>query len=52
MGGMSKPQVLILQHVPWEQPGRILQNLEDLDLGYQILSIVDRKKPDLPDFRD
>ncbi len=52
MGGMSKPQVLILQHVPWEQPGRILQNLEDLDLGYQILSIVDRKKPDLPDFKD
>ena len=52
MGDMSKPQVLILQHVPWERPGRILQNLEDLDLGYQILSIVDQKKPDLPDFKD
>ncbi|NMN00777.1 GMP synthase [Bifidobacterium sp. DSM 109958] len=52
MGAMSEPQVLILQHVPWERPGRILQNLEDLGLGYQILSIVDRKKPDLPDFKD
>ncbi|KAA8815207.1 GMP synthase [Bifidobacterium callitrichos] len=44
------PQVLVLQHVPWEKPGRILTNLEDLGLDYQILNIVDEKKPDLPSF--
>ena len=49
MGGMT-PQVLVLQHVPWEKPGRILTNLEDLGINYQVLSIVDEKKPDLPSF--
>ena len=29
---MATPQVLILQHVPWERPGRILSNLEDIGL--------------------
>ena len=43
-------QVLILQHVPWEKPGRILTNLEDLGLTTQTLNVVDVKKPDLPDF--
>lgn len=50
MESMTTPQVLILQHVPWEKPGRILTNLEDLDLPTQTLTIVDQKKPDLPDF--
>lgn len=49
-GGMTAPQVLILQHAPWEQPGRILASLEDLNLETTTLSIVDEKKPDLPDF--
>ena len=49
---MTAPQVLILQHVPWEQPGRILANLEDLGVPTATLSIVDAKKPDLPDFDD
>ena len=47
---MSTPQVLIMQHVPWEKPGRILANLEDLGLETQTLNVVDVKKPDLPDF--
>ena len=29
---MATPQVLYLQHVPWERPGRILSNLEDIGL--------------------
>ncbi len=48
--GMTSPQVLIVQHVPWEKPGRILDNLEDLDLPTEIVNIVDQKKPDLPSF--
>jgi GMP synthase-like glutamine amidotransferase len=47
---MATPQVLILQHVPWERPGRILSSLEDLDMGTLTMNIVDQKKPDLPDF--
>ncbi|NMM95183.1 type 1 glutamine amidotransferase [Bifidobacterium oedipodis] len=49
---MATPQVLILQHVPWERPGRILANLEDLGLETLTLNIADKKKPDLPDFND
>lgn len=49
---MATPQVLILQHVPWEKPGRILSSLEDLGLESQTLTILDRKKPDLPDFNE
>lgn len=47
---MATPQVLILQHVPWERPGRILSNLEDIGLETVTMNIVDKKKPDLPDF--
>lgn len=47
---MVTPQVLILQHVPWERPGRILSNLEDIGLETVTMNIVDKKKPDLPDF--
>lgn len=47
---MVTPQVLIMQHVPWEKPGRILANLEDLGLGTQTLNVASVKKPDLPDF--
>ncbi|NMM98954.1 type 1 glutamine amidotransferase [Bifidobacterium olomucense] len=49
---MATPQVLILQHVPWERPGRILSNLEDLGLKTVTLNIADKKKPDLPDFKE
>ena len=49
---MTQPQVLILQHVPWEKPGRILENLEDLELATQTLNIAKKKKPDLPDFNE
>ncbi|OZG61211.1 class I glutamine amidotransferase [Bifidobacterium myosotis] len=49
---MTTPQVLIVQHVPWERPGRILSSLEDLDLKTVTVNIVDQKKPDLPDFED
>lgn len=47
---MATPQVLILQHVPWERPGRILSNLEDIGLETVTMNIIDKKKPDLPDF--
>ncbi|MBW3089681.1 type 1 glutamine amidotransferase [Bifidobacterium miconisargentati] len=47
---MATPQVLILQHVPWERPGRILSSLEDLGLETVTMNITDKKKPDLPDF--
>ena len=47
---MATPQGLILQHVPWERPGRILSNLEDIGLETVTMNIVDKKKPDLPDF--
>ena len=50
MDGMTQPQVLILQHVPWEKPGRILTNLEEYGLATQTLDIAKKKKPDLPDF--
>lgn len=46
---MTQSQVLILQHVPWERPGRILDSLDDLGLQYQIINVAKQKKPDLPD---
>lgn len=49
---MTSPQVLILQHVPWEKPGRILDNLEDLDIASTIMNITKQKKPDLPNFNE
>lgn len=49
---MPQPTVLILQHVPWERPGRILNALEELDVPVQTLNIVDEKKPDLPNPAD
>ena len=50
MESMTSPQVLILQHVPWEKPGRILANLEDLGLETLTLNVARKKKPDMPDF--
>lgn len=50
MVGMSKPEVLILQHADWERPGRIQAELEEIDMPVQVLRIADVKKPDLPDF--
>ena len=47
---MTQSQVLILQHVPWERPGRILDSLDDLGLQYQIINVAKQKIPDLPDF--
>lgn len=47
---MTSPQVLILQHVPWEKPGRILANLEDLEMPTTVLNVARKKKPDLPEF--
>lgn len=47
-GGMAKPSVLVVQHVEWERPGRILESLQDCGLGVDIVNVVDRKKPDLP----
>ncbi|KAB7790255.1 type 1 glutamine amidotransferase [Bifidobacterium leontopitheci] len=47
---MTQSQVLIVQHVPWEKPGRILDNLEDLNLPTVTVNIAKVKKPDLPDF--
>lgn len=50
--GMTSPKVLIVQHVPWEKPGRILDNLEDLSLPATTVNIAKSKKVKLPDFED
>lgn len=47
---MTQSQVLILQHVPWERPGRILDNLDDLAMPSSIVNIADVRKPDVPRF--
>ena len=52
METMTSPQVLIVQHVPWEKPGRILDNLEDVGLPTQMVNIVDEKKPSLQNFAE
>ena len=49
---MSQAQVLIFQHVEWEKPGRILDNLDELAVPTQILNVAKTKKPDLPDFNE
>ena len=49
---MTSPQVLIVQHVPWEKPGRILDSLEDVGVGAHTVTILDEKKPGLPDFNE
>ncbi|MBW3087493.1 type 1 glutamine amidotransferase [Bifidobacterium sp. 82T24] len=49
---MAKAQVLIFQHVDWEKPGRILDNLDEMDVPTQVLNIAKKKKPDLPDFNE
>ena len=49
---MTQSHVLILQHVPWEKPGRILDSLDDLGMSYEVMNIAKEKKPDLPDFSD
>lgn len=50
MGGMTQPEVLILQHAAWEKPGRIQTELEEINLPTQTLTIAKKKKPDMPDF--
>lgn len=52
MERMTSPQVLIVQHVPWERPGRILDNLEDVRIPSQTVNILGKRKPDLPDFAE
>lgn len=49
---MTQSKVLILQHVPWEKPGRILDSLDDLGMSYEIANVAKEKKPDLPDFKE
>ncbi|TCD54689.1 type 1 glutamine amidotransferase [Alloscardovia theropitheci] len=44
----SKPFVLILQHATWERPGRIQEALEEAGLDTKIMTILDTKKPDVP----
>ncbi len=51
-GIMAKPRVLVLQHVDWEKPGRILDNLQECGLDTEITNIVDEKKPKLPRSRE
>lgn len=45
----STPYVLILQHAECERPGRIQESLEEAGIPTRILTILDQKKPDLPD---
>ena len=43
---MTQSKVLILQHVPWEKPGRILDSLDDLGMSYEIANVAKEKKPE------
>lgn len=47
---MAKSKVLIVQHAPWEQPGRILESLDDLGISSRTVNIAEQSKPDLPKF--
>ncbi|MDY4677425.1 MAG: type 1 glutamine amidotransferase [Bifidobacterium tsurumiense] len=47
---MTSPHVLIVQHAPWEKPGRILDNLEDLELPIEVQNVAAVKKPEFPHF--
>ena len=49
---MTKPQVLIVQHVPWEKPGRILDSLDDMELPYRTVTIAKMEEPDLSNFNE
>ena len=42
--------MLIVQHAPWEKPGRILDNLEDLELPIEVQNVAAVKKPEFPHF--
>ncbi|MDF7664354.1 type 1 glutamine amidotransferase [Bifidobacterium sp. ESL0763] len=46
---MTTPKVLILQHVPCEKPGRILDSLDDLGMSTTTLSIAEQADPQLPE---
>ena len=37
---MTQSQVLIVQHVPWEKPGRILDNLDDLNMSSTVVNVA------------
>ena len=41
---MTQSKVLILQHVPWEKPGRILDSLDDLGMSYEIANVAKEKE--------
>lgn len=45
---MTQSHVLILQHVPWEKPGRILDSLDDLGMSYEVMNIAKEKSPIFP----
>lgn len=47
---MAQPRVLILQHAPYERPGRILDALEEVGMETDIESVLDQKKPQFPRF--
>ena len=42
---MTQSQVLIVQHVPWEKPGRILDNLDDLNMSSTVVNIAKERSP-------
>jgi GMP synthase (glutamine-hydrolysing) len=45
---MTVPKVLIVQHAPWERPGRVLNNLDDVDMPTQIVNVCRQEHPELP----
>ncbi|BDR54196.1 GMP synthase [Bombiscardovia apis] len=46
---MAKRKVLILQHADWERAGRVGENLEDVGLETETLTVASIKKPQLPE---
>jgi GMP synthase (glutamine-hydrolysing) len=51
-GTRSTRRVLVVQHVPWEAPGRILPALETAGVGVEIRTLVAESDPQLPSLDD
>ncbi|KFF30544.1 type 1 glutamine amidotransferase [Bifidobacterium bombi] len=49
---MTLSKALIVQHVPWEKPGRILDSFDDCGLASQTINILENGKSEIPDIAD
>lgn len=49
---MTLPNVLIVQHVPWEKPGRVRDCLEECGTPFKIVNILEGGTDGVPDIGD